>query len=84
MATISFAEEHGRASPDDLLLGLYGVAGAIAGVWYEARLWHSRQSTRLVAALAATVLGTVPPALMPGIWPMVVAILRGARGSPRH
>ncbi|MET7622320.1 MFS transporter [Streptomyces sp. NPDC005408] len=80
MAVISFAHDHGGASLAGPLLGLYGVGSAIAGIWYGARHWRSSQSTRLLAALAATVLGTAPLALMPGIWSMAVAILIAGLG----
>ena len=38
-------------------LGLYGLGSAAAGVWYGTRRWRAPHASRLIAALAATVLG---------------------------
>jgi len=74
LATVAFAQEHGSAPFAGLLLGLYGLGSAIAGVWYGARRWRTSHGSRLVAALAATVLGVVPLAFMPDLVWMGVAI----------
>ena len=80
LATIAFAQEHGSKPLAGLLLGLYGLGSAIAGVWYGARQWRAPHSSRLVAALIATVLGVVPLAFVPGLVWMAVAISAAGLG----
>ncbi len=80
LATIAFAQEHGSKPLAGLLLGLYGLGSAIAGVWYGARQWRAPHSSRLVAALTATVLGVVPLAFVPGLVWMAVAISAAGLG----
>jgi predicted MFS family arabinose efflux permease len=80
LATIAFATEHGARPLAGLVLGSYGLGSAIAGVWYGTRAWRAPHSTRLVVALAVTVLGVAPLAFMPGIWWMAVAILIAGLG----
>lgn len=80
LATVAFAQEHGARPLAGALLGSYGLGSAIAGVWYGTRSWRAPHSTRLMAALAATVLGVAPLAFMPGIWWMAVAILIAGLG----
>jgi MFS family permease len=80
LATIAFAAQHGDKAAAGPLLGLYGLGSAIAGVWYGSRNWRAPHATRLLTALAATVLGTAPLALMPGIWPMAAAITAAGLG----
>jgi Major Facilitator Superfamily len=75
LATIAFAQEHHATPLAGVLLGLYGLGSAVAGVWYGTRRWRARQSSRLRAALAATVVGTAPLALAPGVGWLAVAIL---------
>ncbi len=80
LATIAFAQEHGATPLAGLLLGLYGLGSAIAGVWYGTRRWRVPQSFRVQAALAAMVLGTAPLVLVPDIWWMAIAILVAGAG----
>jgi MFS family permease len=80
LATIAFAAHHGDKAAAGPLLGLYGLASAIAGVWYGARRWRSSHASRLTVGLAVTVLGTAPLALMPGVWPMTAAITAAGLG----
>jgi MFS family permease len=80
LATIAFAQHHGDKAAAGPLLGLYGLGSAIAGVWYGTRRWRAAQASRLAAALAATVAGVAPLALMPGIWPMAGAITAAGLG----
>ena len=80
LATIAFAQQHGDKAAAGPLLGLYGLGSAIAGVWYGTRRWRSSHARRLTVALAATVAGTAPLAVMPGIWPMAAAITAAGLG----
>jgi predicted MFS family arabinose efflux permease len=80
LATVAFAQEHGHGPLAGLLLGLYGLGSAIAGVWYGSRCWRAPHGSRLRAALAATVLGLLPLAFMPGIWPLAIAITAAGLG----
>ena len=80
LATIAFAQHHGNKAMAGPLLGLYGLGSAIAGVWYGTRHWRAPGASRLVAALAATVLGVAPLVVMPGIWPMAAAITAAGLG----
>jgi MFS transporter len=80
LATIDFAQQHGDKAAAGPLLGLYGLGSAIAGVWYGTRNWRTSQATRLTAALAVTVAGVAPLALMPGIWAMAAAITAAGLG----
>jgi MFS family permease len=80
LATIAFAAHHGDKAAAGPLLGLYGLGSAIAGVWYGSRRWRAPHSSRLIAALAATVLGAAPLPLMPGIWLMAAAITAAGLG----
>lgn len=80
LSTIAFAAEHGDKAAAGPLLGLYGLGSAIAGVWYGTRCWQSSHASRLTAALAATVFGAAPLAVMPGIWPMAAAITAAGLG----
>ena len=80
LATIAFAAHHGDKAAAGPLLGLYGLGSAIAGVWYGSRRWRSPHARRLPVALAATVAGTVPLAVMPGTWPMAAAITAAGLG----
>ena len=80
LATVAFARQHGDPAAAGPLLGLYGLGSAIAGVWYGTRRWRASQATRLTVALAATVLGVAPLAVMPGIWPMAAAITAAGLG----
>jgi MFS family permease len=80
LATIAFAQHHGNTAMAGPLLGLYGLGSAIAGVWYGTRRWRASHASRLIAALAATVLGVAPLAVMPGIWPMAAAITAAGLG----
>lgn len=80
LATIAFAQYHGDKAAAGPLLGLYGLGSAVAGVWYGTRRWRAPQASRLVAALGATVAGVAPLGLMPGIWPMAVAITAAGLG----
>ncbi len=80
LATIAFAAHHGDKAAAGPLLGLYGLGSAIAGVWYGTRRWKSSHASRLTVALAATVAGVAPLALVPGIWPMAVAITAAGLG----
>ena len=57
LATIAFAAHHGAKAAAGPLLGLYGLGSAAAGVWYGTRRWRAPHASRLIAALAATVLG---------------------------
>ncbi len=41
LATIEFAQRHGARPLAGLLLGLYGLGSAIAGVWYGTRQWRT-------------------------------------------
>jgi Major Facilitator Superfamily len=74
LATVAFAQLHGDKAMAGPLLGLYGLGSAVAGLWYGTRNWRAPQTTRLATALAVTVLGVAPLALMRGIWPMAAAI----------
>jgi predicted MFS family arabinose efflux permease len=80
LATIAFAAHHGDKAAAGPLLGLYGLGSAVAGVWYGTRRWRAAHASRLIAALAATVLGVAPLAFMPGIWPMAAAITAAGLG----
>jgi MFS family permease len=80
LATIAFAQHHGGKASAGLLLGLYGLGSAIAGVWYGTRRWRAPQATRLTTALVATVAGVAPLPFMPGIWPMAIAITAAGLG----
>ncbi len=80
LATIAFAAHHGAKAAAGPLLGLYGLGSAIAGVWYGSRRWQAPHSSRLITALAATVLGAAPLAFMPGLWPMAAAITAAGLG----
>jgi len=80
LATIAFAQHHGNRAAAGPLLGLYGLGSAIAGVWYGTRRWRTPLATRLITALAVTVLGVAPLAVMPGIWPMAAAITAAGLG----
>jgi len=80
LATIAFAAHHGDRAAAGPLLGLYGLGSAIAGAWYGTRRWRASQPSRLTVALAATVLGVAPLAVMPGIWPMAAAITAAGLG----
>jgi hypothetical protein len=80
LATIAFAQHHGNRAAAGPLLGLYGLGSAIAGVWYGTRRWRAPLATRLITALAVTVLGVAPLAVMPGIWPMAAAITAAGLG----
>lgn len=80
LSTIAFAQQHGAKAAAGPLLGLYGLGSAIAGVWYGTRRWRSSHSARLIAALAATVLGVAPLAFVPGIWAMAAAITAAGLG----
>ncbi len=80
LATIAFAQHHGDKAMAGLLLGLYGLGSAIAGVWYGTRQWRGTQASRLTLALAATALGVAPLAFMSGIWPMAAAITAAGLG----
>jgi hypothetical protein len=80
LATIAFAEQHGGEAMAGPLLGLYGLGSAIGGVWYGTRQWRAPLASRLTLAVAATVLGVAPLALMPGIWPMAAAITAAGLG----
>jgi predicted MFS family arabinose efflux permease len=80
LATVAFAQEHHATPLAGLLLGLYGLGSAVAGVWYGTRRWRAPQSSRLRAALAATVLGVAPLAVVPGVWWMAIAILIAGLG----
>ncbi len=80
IATIAFAQEHGASGLAGPLLALYGLGSAIAGVWYGARHWRSSHRARLRAALAATVLGVGPLAVMPGLAAMAAGIFVAGLG----
>jgi MFS family permease len=80
LATIAFAARHGHKAAAGPLLGLYGLGSAAAGVWYGTRRWRASHASRLTAALAATVAGVAPLALIPGIWPMAAAITAAGLG----
>ena len=80
LATIAFAARHGDKAATGPLLGLYGLGSAAAGVWYGTRRWRASHASRLTAALAATVLGVAPLAVMPGIWPMAAGITAAGLG----
>jgi Major Facilitator Superfamily len=80
LATVAFAQQHGDKVMAGPLLGLYGLGSAVAGLWYGTRSWRSSQTSRLTAALAATVLGVAPLGFMPGIWPMAAAIIIAGLG----
>ena len=80
LATIAFAQHHGDKAAAGPLLGLYGLGSAIAAVWYGTRRWRVSLASRLTTALAATVLGVAPLAVMPGIWPMAAAITAAGLG----
>jgi MFS family permease len=80
LATIAFAARHGDKAAAGPLLGLYGLGSAAAGVWYGSRRWRAPYASRLTAALAATVLGVAPLGVVPGIWPMAIAIAGAGLG----
>jgi hypothetical protein len=80
LATIAFAQQHHARSAAGPLLGLYGLGSAAAGVWYGTRHWRTSHGARLRAALAATVLGVAPLAVMPGVSAMAVAIFTAGLG----
>ena len=80
LATIAFAQHHGDKAAAGPLLGLYGLGSAIAGVWYGTRRWRASLTSRLTTALAATVVGVAPLAVIPGIWPMAAAITAAGLG----
>ncbi len=80
LATIEFAQRHGARPLAGLLLGLYGLGSAAAGVWYGTRRWRAAEPARLRVALAAMVAGTVPLAFVPGTGWMAVALLVAGLG----
>jgi hypothetical protein len=80
LATLAFAADHGHRVLAGPLLALYGLGSAIAGVWYGTRRWQAPLATRLITALAATVAGVAPLAVMPGIWPMAAALTAAGLG----
>jgi hypothetical protein len=80
LATIAFASEHGAEPMAGPVLGLYGLGSAAAGVWYGTRRWRAPHSSRLLPALAATVLGVAPLGFMPGIWWLAPAMLVAGLG----
>jgi MFS family permease len=80
LATIEFAQRHGARPLAGLLLGLYGLGSAVAGVWYGSRQWRAAEPARLRIALAAMVAGTVPLAFVPGTGWMAVALLVAGLG----
>ncbi len=80
LATIEFAQRHGAGPLAGLLLGLYGLGSAIAGVWYGTRQWRAAEPARLRVALIAMVAGTVPLAFVSGTGWMAVALLVAGLG----
>ena len=80
LATIEFAQRHGAGPLAGLLLGLYGLGSAIAGVWYGTRQWRTAEPARLRVALVAMVAGTVPLAFVPGTGWMAVALVLAGLG----
>jgi MFS family permease len=80
LATIAFAQQHEAKAAAGPLLGLYGLGSAAAGLWYGSRRWARPHASRLTVALAATVLGVVPLAFVPGIWAMAAAITAAGLG----
>lgn len=80
LATIEFAQRHGAGPLAGLLLGLYGLGSAIAGVWYGTRRWRTAEPARLRVALVAMVAGTVPLAFVPGTGWMAVALVLAGLG----
>ena len=61
LATIAFAQQHGARALTGLLLGLYGLGSAAAGVWYGTRNWQAPHGVRLRAARAAMVWAQASP-----------------------
>lgn len=80
LATIAFAQQHQARPLAGLLLGLYGLGSAAAGVWYGSRQWKAAEPARLRVALVAMVAGTVPLAFVPGPGWMAVALLAAGLG----
>lgn len=80
LATIEFAQRHGARPLAGLLLGLYGLGSAVAGVWYGTRQWRAAEPVRLRVALVAMVAGMVPLAFVPGTGWMAAALLVAGLG----
>ncbi len=80
LATIAFAQQHHARPLAGLLLGLYGLGRAAAGVGVGGRQWKAAEPARLRVALVAVVAGTVPLAFVPGPGWMAVALLAAGLG----
>lgn len=83
VAMVAFAEERGHAALTGPLLALHALTSAVAGILYGARRWTLSPDRRLLVAVAAMWLGTVPLALAGELGTMAVAlVISGVTISP--